>query len=54
MLQAGLTDSTLETEATYESSDPNNRPGRTILIDEAHANFPHWFIIKSELGDHPM
>ena len=51
-LNRGLSDDQLKLETQY-TDDPKG--GRTIMInDEAGSLQPHWFVIRSDLGDHPM
>ncbi|KAL9595713.1 MAG: hypothetical protein Q9219_006279, partial [cf. Caloplaca sp. 3 TL-2023] len=50
-LDASTTDQTLKTDPTFYESDKTNH-GRTTIIPDGSGN--HWFILRSNIGDHPM
>ena len=49
-LEAGISNDVLNTATRYDGDSVNK--GRTIVI-KGDSN-PHWFILRSNIGDHPM
>jgi hypothetical protein len=50
-LRGSVDDAWLKTSSNYEV---DTKPGRTIMINDEDGDTPHWFVINSERGDHPM